>query len=238
MGVYALTSSTIYVDAFDFSGDLNSVSGTVTGQELDVTTFGSAGWHQRIIGLHDIDLSAEGFLNLGTGNVEESMYGLIAASPKVVTLGPTTGAQGEPAELFQAVQVSFAEPETLGDPAKFKADFKGHAQFVRGTFLGAKTSAAAAASTSAVSQSAVATTSYAYATLHVFSAGTNLNVQVQSAAASNFAGATTRIQFTTTSATGAQWGTRVAGPITDTNWRINYTVGAGTFSFAVALGIL
>ena len=238
MGVYALTSSTIYVGGADLSGDLRQVEGTVTGEELDVTNFGSGGWRQRIIGLHDVDATAEGFLNLGTGNVEESLYALVGSSTaSIITLGPTTGAQGEAAELFRGVQVSFSEPETVGEAAKFTTAFKGHAQFVRGNFLGAKTSTSSSSSTSAVSQAAVGTTSKVYATLHVFTAATSLNVQVQSAATSSFAGATTRIQFDTTSATGGTWGTPASGPVTDTNWRINYTIASGTFAFAVAMGI-
>jgi hypothetical protein len=76
-----------------------------------------------------------------------------------------------------------------------------------------------------------------FAALNVTGAvGTNLAVIVQSAAAANFAGATTRFTFATTSAVGWQFLGPVAGPVTDGYWRATATVGTSTFTWACLVG--
>lgn len=78
-----------------------------------------------------------------------------------------------------------------------------------------------------------------YAALHVTAAaGTNLAVTIQSDDNSGFTTATTRITFTTVSATGWQFGS-VAGPlVAETYWRTVATIGTSTFTFATVLGVM
>lgn len=245
MAVYAVTSPDIYIGQQDLSGDLSQITGTITINPLDVTTFGSGGWHQRIAGLRDVDMSGEGFLNLGTGNVEEFLYTTSLAAVNVVTISETTGAEGEHADLFKALHVNFEEPEKVGDAAVFKMGFKGASQVARGIILTSKTASttSSASGTISSSQAVMATASKLYATLHVFSAsGTNptLQVSVLSATTSGFGASTSRIAFATATTATAAWGTPLAGPITDQFYRAQWTV-TGTnpvFSFAVGLGFL
>ncbi|HEY9416720.1 MAG TPA: hypothetical protein VIQ30_18350, partial [Pseudonocardia sp.] len=84
---------------------------------------------------------------------------------------------------------------------------------------------------------AVASGQFAYAALHVFSAGTTMTVQVQSAATVGFASPTTRGTFSAATAVGGLWLTRVAGPITDTYWRLNVSAITGTFQVAGVIAI-
>lgn len=231
MGVYALTSAVIYVGGYDLSGELSSVEGTVETTDIDVTSFASAGWHQRIAGLHDVKLKGEGFLDYS--GAEPGMFPLAGSSVQTpVVLGPTTGALNEPAELFRAVQTTIGFPEAVGDAAKYKLDMGGSAQFVRGQFLGAKTSVAGSGSSSGVQIGAQ--TSASYAILSVFSTSTNLNVAIQAGPSAAFASSTTQIQFATTSSVGAEW---VSSPTATTNqfWRLSWTGTSPAFS--VAFGI-
>lgn len=245
MAVYSVISPTIFVGHQDLSGDLNQISGTISVNPLDVTTFGSGGWYQRIAGLRDIDLAGDGFLNLGTGNVEEYLYTVSLGASKAIMISETTGAEGEHADLFQGLHVNFDQPEKVGDAAAFKANFKGTGQWARGLVLTSKTSQTTNGSgTISASQAVMATASKLYATLHVFSvSGTNptLQVSVLSATTSGFGSSTSRIAFSTATAASSQWGTPLAGPITDQFYRATWTIGGTsnpTFSFAVGLGFL
>lgn len=236
MSVFALTSTVVYVGGYDLSGDLmgTSIEGTVETTDLDVTTFASGGWHERIAGLHDVKLSGEGLLTYTTTS-ESTFFG--SASVQPILLGPTTGAQGEPAELLRGVRTSIGYPETVGDAAKVKLDFAGSGQWVRGTMLTSKAEGITNAAGVVTSIGATGTTSKLYAVLQVFSVGSSCNVSVQSGSTSGFGDATTRIQFDTVSAVGAQWGTPVVGPITDSYYRVNVTSSGGC-SIAVGVGIL
>ena len=111
-------------------------------------------------------------------------------APEVVERDRGDPALGEPAELFRAVQTSLTYPETVGDAGKIKIAMSGSAQFVRGVFLGAKTSVAANGSSAGIQQGQMTTA--AYGILSVFSQSTNLNVQIQFGNAAAFANATTR----------------------------------------------
>ena len=94
----------------------------------------------------------------------------------------------------------------------------------------------------AVQDAAVGSGQTLYAALHVIAASggsPTLDVIVQSDDNSGFTSATNRITFSQATTTGAQWGSAV-GPITDTYWRVTYTVGGSTpsFAFAVTCGFI
>jgi hypothetical protein len=67
-----------------------------------------------------------------------------------------------------------------------------------------------------------------------------LDVTVQSDDAEGFASPTTRLTFTQKSAIGAEFITPVAGPITDTWWRVSWAIGGTTPTFGIVacVGIL
>ncbi len=231
MAVYALTSSVIYVGGYDLSGELNQVSGEVETTDLDVTTFASGGFHQRIAGLHDVKMSGEAFLDFS--GYEPGAYPLAGSSVQTpVVLGAVDGAVGSSAYLFRSVQTSLGFPQQVGDAAKYKLDLMGSAQVARGTFLGAKTSVVANGSSSGVTLGAQ--TSTAYAILSVFSQSTNLNVQIEAGPSAAFASSTTQIQFATTSAVGAEW-VSSATPTTNQVWRIRWTGTSPAFAVAFAI---
>lgn len=235
MSVFALTSAVAYVGGYDLSADLlgTSIEGTVETSDLDVTTFASGGWHERIAGLHDVKLSGEGLLNYSVSS-EEFFHGTTSVQP--IILAPT-GVQGDAAELFRGVRTNIGYPETVGEAATVKLDFAGSGQWVRGTMLTSKVEGITNASGVVTSVGATATTSKLYAVLQVFSVGTNVNVSIASGSTSGFGDATTRIQFDTATSVGAQWGTPVVGPITDSYFRATVT-STGGCSIAVGVGVL
>lgn len=240
MSVYALTQPDIYVGSFDLSNDCNSIDGKIDLNDLDVTTFGSGGWHARIAGLADVSLNLEGFTNLGAGNSETYLWSILGTN-NPVTIGETDGSQGSPALLLRQVELGHEQSLTVGDAAGFKVPLKGSSVAVRGTVLWGKSTVAASTSSGTfISLGAVATTQYLYGTQHIFSfSGTSIVTTIKSATNASGLGATTRLTFTSQNTASAEFAARVAGPITDTFWGASTTIVGSTASitFAVAMGI-
>jgi hypothetical protein len=239
MAVLALTAATIYAHGYDLSGDTNKLSIKSSVDDLDVTTFGSGGAKARIGGLRDVEAQFDGFWQAGTGTVGEELFPDLGTANRVVTVSPT-GTEATTAYLFQAGKFSVEEFAEVGAVAPFSLSCMGSSSqgIVRGQLVKAKGTVSATGATGTVSQvGAVSASQFVYASLHVFSAGTTITVQVQSAPASNFASPTTRATFTGITTAGGTWATRAAGAITDTWWRFNVSAITGTFSVAGAIGI-
>ena len=231
MAVLALTAATTYCHGYDLTGDTNKLSVKSSVDDLDVTTFASGGYRQRIGGLRDVEAQFDGFWQAGSGTVGPELF---------PDLGTATGTEAAPAYLFQAGKFSVEEFAEIGAVAPFSLSAMGTSTqgLVRGQLVKAKGTVSATGATGTVSQvGAVSASQFVYASLHVFSAGTTITVQVQSAPASNFASPTTRATFSGITTTGGTWATRVAGAITDTWWRFNVSAITGTFSVAGAIGI-
>ncbi len=239
MAVYAVLSPDIYVGTFDLSGDCNSIAGKIDRTDLDVTTFGSGGWHTRIAGLADVSLDLEGFTNLGTGNSEEYLFSILGVANQVATIGETDGTQGSPALLLRTIELGHEQSLKVGDAATFKIPLKGSSVAARGTMLwGKSTQTATTSSGTYTNLGAISSTQYLYGTQHVFSfAGTSMVTTIKSATNASGLGATTRLTFTTVSAATAEFAARVAGPVTDTFWGASTTIVGATASISFAVGM-
>lgn len=239
MAVYALTSPDIYVGTFDLSNDCNAIDGKIDLNDLDVTTFGSGGWHARIAGLADVALNLEGFTNLGSGNSEQYLFSILGTTNNVVTIGEVDGTQGSAALLLRTIELGHEQSLKVGDAAGFKIPMKGSSVAVRGTMLWGKSTVAASTSSGTyISVGAVATTQYLYGTQHVFGfSGTSIVTTIKSATNASGLGATTRLTFTSQNTASAEFAARVAGPITDTFWGASTTIVGATASITLAVGM-
>jgi hypothetical protein len=246
VAVFAVINPAVYFAGYDATGDLRKIAGQVHANPLDTTTFGSGGWHTRIVGLFDSDLTAEGLTDYASAAEENNLLqapfmGPGTIGPQVVTIQPQTPGDGNTAHLFQALQGNYTQPETVGTVSAFQVGFKGHCQYVRGIALTSKVTQNTNATGTVNNYGAIGATQKLFSTLHVFSVagtgGPTITTTIQSATNVGMAGATTRVTFTTVSATGAQWGTPVAGAVTDTFWRAKFAITGTNPVFAVAVGI-
>lgn len=240
MATFALTSVGLYVDGYDVSGDTNQLSLESTAQELDVTTFGSGGSVARIAGLTDTAFSHQGFVDLTDNGIDEQAFANVTGI-KPVTICPTGGADGETAFIFQSLQTQYNPGASVGEVYAFTVSGAGTAPLAGGKVLATKSAKTATSTGTAVQLEAVSATQKLFANLHVFAAsGTTptLVVKVQSDDNSGFTSAVDRITFSTATGITAE-AKSVAGAVTDTYWRVSYTI-TGTspsFTFAVAAGI-
>lgn len=208
---------------------------------LDTTAVSTTGWVTMIGGLKsgtiDITLMADGdhgfdlhaFDNLGVGSIPKSI---------------TQSSDGSLAYLMQGITLNYAPVQgSVGELAMAQITGASSGVLVRGTLIHPSNVSRTSSSVGTGRElGAVVAGKSMYAALHVISAsGTSptLDVKVQSDDNSGFTTPTDRITFSQQTGVGYGWGS-VAGAVTDTHWRISYTI-AGTnpvFAFAVTAGVL
>lgn len=241
MTTYALTDCKLYTDQYDLTGDTNAMDLKADTVELDSTTFASAGWKEVLPGLEMVEFKHSGFISVGEGSVDEVLNTGLGVNTTIVSVGHTTGAVGEPAYMMKKMRTSVERGAQVGELYGFQAVGKGSTRLVRGYFLYPKTATTETDTGTAVEVGAASASQKVYAALHVFAAsGTDetLDVVVQSDDGSGFASPTSRITFAQATGVTSEW-KELSGAVTDTFWRVSYTI-AGTdpsFTFAVTLGI-
>jgi hypothetical protein len=244
MGSYAVLNHTTYVSGYDLTGDTNGTSLDIEYDELDVTVNGNTG-RNRIAGLESVESTVTGpWQSAASGAIDPTIFTGLGSNREVVTQTPT-GTEGDVAWLWQARKFKYQIGGQLGEVFPYEMTMmstKGSGTTsvgaVRGRLLKAEGDISGTGVTgSVVEAGAVASGQYLYCAVHCFSIGTSFTLQIQSDTASNFPSATTQMTTSSITATGGTWVTRVAGPITDTFWRVNVSAASGTSQIAVAIGI-
>ncbi|HEX6968605.1 MAG TPA: hypothetical protein VF174_07335 [Micromonosporaceae bacterium] len=240
MATFTLTDATCWVGGYDFTGDLNQIQLSASVNELDATTFGSGGFRSRIGGLRDVQASLAGYWSSDTSAAPDPhLMPDLGVADRVVTIAPNN-TEGGIAYMFQGAKFTTSLFGSVGELTPFSLDVMGtnKAGLVRGQVLKAKgTVSAAGATGTAVELGEAADGQYLYATFHVFGAGTTITAVLESDVDNTFASATTQATFGPITTTGGTWAARVAGPVTDTWYRLRVTAVTGTFSIAGAAGI-
>jgi hypothetical protein len=240
MAKFALVNCFAYVHSHDFTVDANEWTAEMEAEALDATTFGSGGWKEHIAGLKSIESSLAGLWEAGDDSVDSTMFSDLGTANRVHTIGPAA-TETSICYMFQAGRLTYQMFGEIGQVAPFSLTSQGSngVGVVRGQLAKAKGSVSATGALgSAVQLGEVSASQYLYATLHVFGTpGTTITVKVQSDDNSDFSSATDRITFGPITAAGGTWGTRVAGAITDTHYRMTVSAITGTFVVAGAIGI-
>lgn len=241
---FVLKSAKVYVAEYDFSSYTNQVSLSYEYPEVECTAFGDT-CRDYLPGIPNLTIEWSGHAASDdtTPGSEDFLAADIGTSDIPITIG-ATGADVTPGYFCKVGEYSRTLGGSVGDMYGFTA--KGTpqgTQLVRGKFL-APAASRTSSSTGTINQlGAVSATQSVYAILHVFSAsGTSptLDVIVESDEAVGFSSGATKITFTQASAATSEWKS-AAGAITDTYWRVGWTIGGSdtpTFNFAVIVGII
>ena len=236
---FVLTAATTYLHGYDLTSDNNKLAIKYTAADLDVTTFGSSGAMTRIAGLRDVEADYEGFWGANSGGNDAEFFPDLGTADRVFTVSKT-GTAGDTALLFQAGKFTVDLFGEVGQPAPFALTAMGTSAqgLVRGGLAKAKGNVSATGALGSVlNLGAVSATQYLYATVHIFTAGTTITLQLQTDDNSGFTSPTTVQTIGPLTTTGGTWATRVAGALTDTYQRINVSAVTGTFSIAAAIGV-
>lgn len=242
MATFAATNITTYVGGYDLTGDSNQTT-LDTGVDPQVCTpFGSTAV-KRVGGLRTVESQSEGYWQSDTGAVDPTVFD--GLTDLVAITHTPTGTELDIAYTYQAKTFQYEMFGQVGEVVPFSLSAQGargngtlSVGAVRGRLLKAKGNISATGATGSVYElGAVSATQYLYVVVHCFSIGTSFTLQIQSDTASNFPSPTTQMTLGSVTAVGSTWGTRVAGPVTDTFWRVNVSAVSGTSSIAVAVGI-
>jgi hypothetical protein len=239
MPAFSLVDCAAYVNGYDFTGDSNQITLSAESDDKDTTTFGSAGWRERIGGLKDVGLDLSGFWGSAPDAEGFPDLGGIA---RAFIVSPDE-VNGNTAYMGQVGKWAYEQGGDVGEPAPFKlttSNTNGRDGLVRGFLLAGRTSVSATgvAGTAFATLPATLAAQFLYGTFQVFApAATTITAVVESAPLSNFAAPTTRFTFGPITTVGGTWATRVNGPITDTFYRLRVSAITGTWIIAGAIGI-
>lgn len=230
----------LYFGPLDLSGTANAVSIDHGVDVLDDTTIGDE-TRSNIAGLKTTTLGISGNVDLAALGQDSAMFAAVGGADFPVSWcdGPTEGAL---AYFINTNQGSYSPGGAMGEIFKFDANCYAVGDLAKGLLMDNKTATATANGTGR-NLGAVAAGKKLVAAAHVYGVtGTtpSLGLIVQSATSSGFSSPTTQLTFDPFTTIGSQY-KEVAGPITDTWFRVRRNAISGTspsFQYVVFLAIV
>lgn len=235
--------ATILLGELDISGLANNIGLDVSIEPVDVTNYASGGWKEFLAGLKDVEIPLEGFMDEATlGAALADMVDNDTLLPLGVTHTRPPAAD-DIAFLAEVLLTQYQRRQAIGQAFGYSAQFKTSRELIRGKVIFSAFSAfdETGGASAEIELEAIASGEVLHGAVHVLAKeGTSptLDILVESDL-TGFASPTTRYtvpQFN--DAIGSHYFT-VAGPITDTFYRINATIGGSAtpgFKYVVILG--
>jgi hypothetical protein len=244
VGSQAALAVTTWFGGYDMTGDGNNTVLNLSYDALDATVYGCTA-RVRAAGLEDCQLDEAGFWQSGAAGaaVDPVAFTALGGASQVIT-NSFDGLETSAAYFYRAKQASYEPFGPVGELIPFRltaqsARGTGLASVaaVRGKVLKTKAVVSATGATGTAQQlGAVGASQYLYAAFHEFAVGTTITGVIESNVDNTFGAPTTRITFGPITTVGGTWGTRVAGPITDTWWRLRITAITGSHTIACVAG--
>lgn len=233
-----LTNVPLYVGSLRIADMINTFQLGAMTDELDTTNAASDGYKEYATALKSADCSFSGFWRVpdGAENPDAYLAGKVGTS-----LHPVSVQQGGVAYILASVSTKHGWGAAIGQLSKIDLAFKGSAPLARGKVI-EEYVGGADHNSAAVNLGAVAAGKRLYVAVHVFAlTGTvpTLDLTIQSDADSGFASPVTRSTVPQFTAPGYYY-TAIAGPITDTHYRVACNTGGTgpSTDYAVLLGIV
>jgi len=234
MAKFVFNDGKVFSGGYDLSDHVTSVNLEITAEELDATTINSGGFREKLGGLKDSTLSMDGFYEAGA-NKPDALLGASIGNELIVTTVPDAGV-GNTAYFMKSRLFSYQMFGSVGEIAPFSiSKSQSDDEVVQGKIEldGALT---ASGNSTGVQLGAVGATERVYVAIHCTAvSGTStptVTFKLQSDDNSSFTSPTDRITFTGITAIGADYQS-AAGAITDTYYRLNYTISGTNPSFSI-----
>ncbi|MFG2699531.1 hypothetical protein [Streptomyces sp. NPDC048386] len=244
MGSFVLTNVRLFTGGADLTSVSNKVEITTKVDEKETTNYGSNGYKELIGGLASSEFAGEGQWEAGDPSMVDDAAWAQLGTLGGWSVGPVGAAVGDLAYFTKALRCDYKLGGAVGDVAPWTSGGKGSWPLVRGQFAHPPGTARTADGTgTGLNVGAVAAGQRLYAALHVLSvAGTStptITARVESDADNTFASPTTQLTFTAATAISGEILRTDGSAITDTVWRLAWTItGTGpSFLFAATLGI-
>jgi hypothetical protein len=254
MATLVQTAYKMFLGGLDISCFSDTFTLDLTADSVECTTYCSGGARQYRQGLKSWTSNWDGYADFAAASDTTSPLVpgevLTPANMGAQFNGTwaSTGTEGEACYLSDGILAGITPLSgSVGDMAAFHgemmpADRTVGQRMVRGIIEANRTVSSSSNTTGSSTLGAVASGQTLYASLHVFKlTGTSptLDVIVQSDT-TGFGSPTDQITFTQATTRSGQYGSKV-GPVTDTFWRVKYTLGGSgspTATFAVSIGII
>ena len=237
MAVYSFTDLVLYHHDFELQTYASSMSLEVSRADLDDTTFGDT-YRSRTGGLYDAQLSIDGFLDdAASGDPDDLLFAEVGTS-RLTSICPQDAENEDLCFFGEFAEFAYQQGAQIGELHAFTVNASGTNKYgpIRGQVLAKKRTASSSGNNQGYEISAVSSSQRVYAGLHVFSGSGTLDVDVQSDSSALMPSPTTRISFTQATGPTSEFAS-LAGPLSDDAWRASWTVGSGTWSFVVLIGI-
>ncbi|MGW0537810.1 hypothetical protein [Streptomyces sp. NPDC003032] len=244
MPKFVLTDVRLFTGGADLTGHSNKVEISAEVEDKETTNYASQGWKEILGGLASAELSGEGQWEAGDpGKVDDHSWASLGGLGPW-SIGPAGASVGGLSYFTNALRADYKLGEAVGEVAPWTGTAKSSWPLVRGQFAHPPGTARTATGTGAsLNVGAVAAGKRLYASLHVLSvAGTGtpgITGRIESDDATGFSSPTTRLTFSSASAVGGQILRTDGTAITDTWWRVAWTI-TGTspsFLFVSSIGI-
>lgn len=244
MGKVVLTNVRLFAVGADLTGNSNKVEIQAEVEDKDATNYGSQGWKELLGGLGNAQITGEGQWEAADpSKVDDASWAQIGGIGPWST-GPVGAAVGDPAYFTSFLRSSYEFLGEVGEVAPWKGMAKSAWPMVLGQIAHPPGTARTATGTgTGVNLGAVAAGKRLYASLHVLSiSGTStptITARVESDADNTFASPTTQLTFTAATALGGETLRTSGSAITDTWFRLAWTISGTTpsFLFTGAIGI-
>lgn len=243
MSKFVLTNVRLFTAGVDLTSASNKVELTAKIEEKETTNYGSNGYKELVGGLGSCEFASEGQWEAGDpGKVDDAAWAQLGGVG-AWSVGPVGAAVGSLAYLTKVLRCDYKLGDAVGEVAPWTSGGKGSWPLARGQFAHPPGTARTATGTgTGLNLGAVAAGKRMYAALHVLSvAGTtpSITARVESSVDNTFASPTTRLTHTAANAIGGEILRTDGTAITDTWWRVAWTItGTGpSFMFASTLGI-
>lgn len=242
MSKFVLLDARLFAPGADLSGASNKIELTSEIEDKDATNYRSAGWKEILGGLGSAEISAEGLWEAGDpSKVDDASWSTLGGIGPY-TVCPTDSVVGALAYITSGMRGDYKVGDAVGEIAPWSGTVKSSWPLVRGQIAHPPGTARTATGTgTAVNLGAIPVGKRVYAALHVLSAtGTtpSITARIESGDAA-FTTPTTRLTFAAATAAGGQILRGDGAALTDTHYRVAWTVTGTTpsFMFAVSLGI-
>lgn len=236
-----VSKATVYHNQFDLSGDITSLNMDISQEPIDNTTIDPSNTTRIFTpGLINAAITAEGYLNMGTHELELNDSSDV---DNVISVYPNAGTAGLVGYGMGGARSQLVHRGEIGSMYRFTYDvYATTGPIVRLNSMEGEVTKTSTGNGSAIVLGAVAAGRSIYCFLHVTAiAGTatpSLTVKLQSSA-NGSTGWADVVSMTAKTAVGAEVKS-TAGPETDTYWRITWTI-SGTdpsFTFMAGAGIV
>jgi len=232
----------LYYGPLALASQVNQVALEATAPEVDVSTFDTTGYAETLAGLLKASLRFDGFWD--AAEPDASAFAQISKADwpaTVVKPAGTVPAVADVAYFLLASEFSYTLGGQVGAASRLSLALTGAGALLRGAVADYQAAATATGNGTGSNLGAVTAAQRLYYAVHVVGAsGTTptLDLVIESDDADTFASATTRVTVAQFNDVGTAYGS-VAGPITDTWWRVTRTLGGTSpeFTYLVALAI-